>query len=139
MYQLKLDIDNKDIGKWFKEVFEPTYRFLRQYDKLIIWVCYVYKTRKGYHIYLRCHEIKGKESIGYNEILLQECLFGSDRLKQLYGYGESRDILFSIKKEGQSRETTDRVNTAKLKEIVERINNGTSKAKHYKIQLSHGF
>jgi hypothetical protein len=86
---IKIDIDNRNWNS-YKRYFTRAIETVMQKH----WLCnpIVYKTKRGYHIYINVPDL-----IDYNECLLIECLLGSDTEKQRYAYLEGNDILFEEK------------------------------------------
>lgn len=116
MCDLKIDLDNKDIEAWAKNIFYPTYKFLRYTGLKINNTSLVYRTKRGYHIYFNTN------CISYSQILLIESFLGSDIRKQLYAYVEGNDILFRNKNQGESKEVYSFDRSLWLDSIVSDIN-----------------
>ncbi len=91
---IKIDYDDKSIVKYIDTWKRSYIQLLRIWnvDEICIKQTKVYQTKKGLHIYIYL-----QTNYHYNEILLLECLLGSDINKQLYSYIEWSDILFKRK------------------------------------------
>ncbi len=125
---IKIDIDNHSFRDWLK-LFKFRYSYIRQFNKEKIAVAVVYKTKKGYHIYMY------DMTYDYNTILLLECLYGSDINKQLYAYAEGKDILFRDKFNGKSREKYDKKKTLLLNKVIDEINKNTKQVKVFEVKI----
>ena len=112
MNELKIDLDNISFNT-FCINFKKTY-FQLKFVKINISKSSVYKTKKGYHIFL--YLLKNN----LNNRLLLECFFLSDVKKQLYAFIEQKDILFDVKN-NYSVKFLKR-NTNKLNKIIDEIN-----------------
>ena len=126
--RIKLDIDNHQFAKWLR-LFRFRYSFIIERKNFKISYAEVYRTKKGFHIYLfsNINEL--------NTILLLECLFGSDLNKQLFGYGENADILFKNKFNGKSKEKYDAKKSAKLRTEIQLLNKNTIRIKKFKVKF----
>ena len=117
---IKIDYDSRNFKKWLDN-FKVKYAMLRRYNVLTLYTgSAVYKTRKGYHIYLYHEELMGLGKLTGVNVNVLECLFLSDLQKQLYSYCEANDILF-IEKRG-FKERFDNRHTEELNEAIRRIN-----------------
>ena len=112
--RIKIDIDYRNFHKWILH-FKVMYWVLR-YGGVIFNYGVVYKTKKGFHVYL-----DQDKTLSKNEINLIECFLGSDLFKQGYSWVEQRDVLFRIKN-GIVNEHLDRTRTRKLNAAIDKIN-----------------
>jgi hypothetical protein len=115
MNQIKIDIDNKNFKQYLKW-FEFAYGMLRYRD---IWFNYaeVFKTKKGFHIYIDA--TFRNSSKDFKNLI--ELLMGSDKAKQLYYFAEDEDILFKIK-DGKENEKYDVNNSSLLHKTIAEVN-----------------
>jgi hypothetical protein len=117
---IKIDYDSRNFKKWLDN-FKVKYAMLRRYNVLTLYITStVWRTRKGYHIYLHHEELMGLGKLTGVNVNVLECLFLSDLQKQLYSYCEANDILF-IEKRG-FKERFDNRHTEELNEAIRRIN-----------------
>jgi len=110
--QIKIDIDNHKFNEYIKH-FKKMYNLISckiQFDN-----AQVFRTKHGYHIYIKQNRVISKK-----EINVIECLLGSDLFKQAYYYLEGNDILFKIKN-GVAERYADN-ETKKLNKIINTIN-----------------
>ncbi len=95
--QIKLDYDFISLRKVIKTLV-PAWRHIAAAKNLRLAGTDAYMTAHGWHIYLFI-----TNPIKFEELLLIECLLGSDIKKQRYAYAEGHDILFKYKQGRQEQ------------------------------------
>lgn len=115
--ELKIDIDNRDFGKWLVD-FEYAYALI--YSKRDIQITFgdVFRTRHGYHIYMKYNSMAKKSDAQFRNLL--ECLLFSDVKKQLFMYLEGNDILF--RKKNKISEQHEAFLASKLNAVILKVN-----------------